>query len=343
MSFSSLGLSDALLKAISKKGYTTPSPIQQKAIPPVLEGKDVLASAQTGTGKTAGFTLPILQLLSQGQQLRQRPIRALILTPTRELAAQILANINEYSTFLDLKSTVIFGGVNQNPQVTQLRQGVDILVATPGRLIDLQNQGLISLAKVEILVLDEADRMLDMGFLRDIERILKVLPSKRQNLLFSATFSRDIKQLAMGILHHPVQVEATPENTTVDAIIQKVYPVAKEKKTDLIIKLITEGNWKQILVFTRTKQGANKLTESMISSGIKAAAIHGNKGQGARTKALAGFRRLRTPHWSYRESWRKWRSDFFIQSRRNCFFTRYRKTNWIKITQRTNYRFRTRS
>ena len=290
MSFSSLGLSDALLKAISKKGYTTPSPIQQKAIPPVLEGKDVLASAQTGTGKTAGFTLPILQLLSQGQQLRQRPIRALILTPTRELAAQILANINEYSTFLDLKSTVIFGGVNQNPQVTQLRQGVDILVATPGRLIDLQNQGLISLAKVEILVLDEADRMLDMGFLRDIERILKVLPSKRQNLLFSATFSRDIKQLAMGILHHPVQVEATPENTTVDAIVQKVYPVAKEKKTDLIIKLITEGNWKQILVFTRTKQGANKLTESMISAGIKAAAIHGNKGQGARTKALAGFK-----------------------------------------------------
>ena len=290
MSFSSLGLSDALLKAISKKGYTTPSPIQQKAIPPILEGKDVLASAQTGTGKTAGFTLPILQLLSQGQQLRQRPIRALILTPTRELAAQILANINEYSTFLDLKSTVIFGGVNQNPQVTQLRQGVDILVATPGRLIDLQNQGLISLAKVEILVLDEADRMLDMGFLRDIERILKVLPSKRQNLLFSATFSRDIKQLAMGILHHPVQVEATPENTTVDAIIQKVYPVAKEKKTDLIIKLITEGNWKQILVFTRTKQGANKLTESMISAGIKAAAIHGNKGQGARTRALAGFK-----------------------------------------------------
>ncbi|MFV8353780.1 DEAD/DEAH box helicase [Flavobacterium sp. XS2P14] len=290
MSFNSLGLSDALLKAISKKGYTTPSPIQQKAIPPILEGKDVLASAQTGTGKTAGFTLPILQILSQGQQLRQRPIRALILTPTRELAAQILANIKEYSEFLDLKSTVIFGGVNQNPQVTQLRQGIDILVATPGRLIDLQNQGLISLAKVEILVLDEADRMLDMGFLRDIERILKVLPSKRQNLLFSATFSKDIKKLAMGILHQPVHVEATPENTTVDAIIQKVYPVAKEKKTELIIKLITEGNWKQILVFTRTKQGANKLTESMISAGIKAAAIHGNKGQGARTKALAGFK-----------------------------------------------------
>lgn len=290
MSFNSLGLSDALLKAISKKGYTTPSPIQQKAIPPILEGKDVLASAQTGTGKTAGFTLPILQLLSQGQQLRQRPVRALILTPTRELAAQILANIKEYSIFLDLRSTVIFGGVNQNPQVSQLRQGVDILVATPGRLIDLQNQGLISLSKVEILVLDEADRMLDMGFLKDIERVMKVLPPKRQNLLFSATFSKDIKKLAMGILHHPVQVEATPENTTVDAIVQKIYPVAKEKKTELIIKLITEGNWKQILVFTRTKQGANKLTESMISSGIKAAAIHGNKGQGARTKALAGFK-----------------------------------------------------
>ncbi|RBN50732.1 DEAD/DEAH box helicase [Flavobacterium psychrolimnae] len=290
MSFNSLGLSDALLKAISKKGYTTPSPIQKKAIPPILEGKDVLASAQTGTGKTAGFTLPILQILSQGQQLRQRPIRALILTPTRELAAQILANIKEYSVFLDLKSTVIFGGVNQNPQVMQLRQGVDILVATPGRLIDLQNQGLISLAKVEILVLDEADRMLDMGFVRDIERIIKVLPTKRQNLMFSATFSTDIKKLAMGILHHPVHVEATPENTTVDAITQIIYPVAKEKKTELIIKLITEGNWKQILVFTRTKQGANKLTESMISAGIKAAAIHGNKGQGARTKALAGFK-----------------------------------------------------
>lgn len=290
MSFNSLGLSEALLKAISKKGYTTPSPIQQKAIPPILEGKDVLASAQTGTGKTAGFTLPILQLLSQGKNLSHRPIRALILTPTRELAAQVFANIKEYSEFLDLSGAVIFGGVNQKPQVAQLRQGVDILVATPGRLIDLQNQGLVSLSKVEILVLDEADRMLDMGFLRDIERIMKVLPPRRQNLMFSATFSRDIKKLAMGILHHPVQVEATPENTTVDAIIQKIYHVAKEKKTTLIIKLITEGNWKQILVFTRTKQGANKLCESMNNAGIVAAAIHGNKGQGARTKALAGFK-----------------------------------------------------
>ena len=290
MSFNSLGLSDALLKAISKKGYTTPSPIQQKAIPPILEGKDVLASAQTGTGKTAGFTLPILQILSQGKQLSHRPVRALILTPTRELAAQIFENLKEYSTYLDIRSTVIFGGVNQKPQVAQLRNGIDVLVATPGRLIDLQNQGLISLSKVEILVLDEADRMLDMGFLRDIERIMKVLPQKRQNLLFSATFSKDIKKLAMGILHNPVHVEATPENTTVDAIIQKIYPCAKDKKTNLIIKLISEGNWKQVLVFTRTKQGANKLTEAMIAAGIKAAAIHGNKGQGARTRALAGFK-----------------------------------------------------
>ncbi|MBC5842565.1 DEAD/DEAH box helicase [Flavobacterium sp. F-380] len=290
MSFNSLGLSDALLKAISKKGYTNPSPIQQKAIPPILEGKDVLASAQTGTGKTAGFTLPILQILSQGKHLSNRPVRALILTPTRELAAQILANIKEYSEFLDLRTTVLFGGVNQKPQVAQLRQGIDILVATPGRLLDLHNQGLLSLAKVEILVLDEADRMLDMGFVRDIEKIIKLVPAKRQNLMFSATFSKDIKKLATGILNNPVHVEATPENTTVDAITQKVYPTAKEKKTELIIKLITDGNWKQILVFTRTKQGANKLTEAMISAGIKAAAIHGNKGQGARTKALAGFK-----------------------------------------------------
>lgn len=290
MSFNSLGLSDALLKAISKKGYTNPSPIQQKAIPPILEGKDVLASAQTGTGKTAGFTLPILQILSRGKHLSQRPIRALILTPTRELAAQILANIKEYSEFLDLRTAVMFGGVNQKPQVAQLRQGIDILVATPGRLLDLQNQGLLSLAKVEILVLDEADRMLDMGFVRDIEKIIKLVPAKRQNLMFSATFSKDIKKLATGILNNPVHVEATPENTTVDAITQKVYPTAKEKKTELIIKLITDGNWQQILVFTRTKQGANKLTEAMISAGIKAAAIHGNKGQGARTKALAGFK-----------------------------------------------------
>lgn len=290
MSFNSLGLSQALLKAISKKGYTTPSPIQQKAIPSILEGKDVLASAQTGTGKTAGFTLPLLHLLSQGQTLRHRPVRALVLTPTRELAAQVYANVKEYSEFLDLRSAVIFGGVNQNPQVNHLRQGVDILVATPGRLIDLHNQNVLSLAKIEILVLDEADRMLDMGFLRDIERIMKMMPTKRQNLMFSATFSKDIKKLAHGILNHPVQVEATPENSTVDAISQKIYRVAKGKKAGLAIKLISEGDWRQVLMFTRTKHGANKLCKSLISSGITAAAIHGNKSQGARTKALSGFK-----------------------------------------------------
>lgn len=290
MSFQSLGLSEALLKAVSKKGYTTPSPIQQKAIPPVLEGKDVLASAQTGTGKTAGFTLPMLHLLSENPKEKYRPIRALILTPTRELAAQVYANVREYSEFLNLRSTVIFGGVNQKPQAATIRQGVDILVATPGRLLDLQNQGLLSLKRVEIFVLDEADRMLDMGFLRDIEKVIKSMPEKRQNLMFSATFSKEIKKLAHGILNHPVQVEATPENTTVEAISQKVYRVAKGLKTGLIIKLISEGNWKQVLVFTRTKHGANKLCEKMVKSGITAAAIHGNKSQGARTKALAGFK-----------------------------------------------------
>ncbi|TDU39440.1 ATP-dependent RNA helicase RhlE [Gelidibacter sediminis] len=291
MSFNSLGLSDALLKAVSKQGYTTPSPIQQKAIPLVLEGKDVLASAQTGTGKTAGFTLPLLQLLSQGQPLRQRPVRALVLTPTRELAAQVYQNVKQYSTYLDIRSTVIFGGVNQNPQVATLRNGVDVLVATPGRLLDLHNQRLVSLANVEILVLDEADRMLDMGFLRDIKKIMAVMPAKRQNLLFSATFSKDIKALANEILNHPVLVEATPENTTVDAIDQQVYRVAKGLKPDLLVKLITDGNWEQVLVFTRTKHGANKLTKKLISSHITAMAIHGNKSQGARTKALDGFKK----------------------------------------------------
>ena len=290
MSFKSLGLSEPLLKAIQKKGYETPSPIQAKAIPPVLEGRDVLASAQTGTGKTAGFTLPLLHLLSNGPEQRHRPIRALILTPTRELAAQVYANVKEYSEFLNIRSTVIFGGVNQKPQVNKLSQGVDVLVATPGRLIDLENQGVLSLNKVEIFVLDEADRMLDMGFLRDIERVMKLMPAKRQNLMFSATFSKDIKKLAYSILNNPIQVEATPENTAVEVIEQKVYRVAKGKKTGLIIKLISEGNWKQVLVFTRTKHGANKLCKKMISDGITAAAIHGNKSQGARTKALAGFK-----------------------------------------------------
>jgi ATP-dependent RNA helicase RhlE len=290
MSFKSLGLSEPLLRAISKKGYETPSPIQAKAIPPVLDGKDVLASAQTGTGKTAGFTLPLLHNLTKQQSQRHRPIRALILTPTRELAAQVYTNVKEYSEFLDIRSAVIFGGVNQKPQVATIKNGIDVLVATPGRLIDLENQGLLSLKRVEIFVLDEADRMLDMGFLRDIERVMKLIPDKRQNLMFSATFSKDIKKLAYSILNNPVMVEATPENTAVEVIEQKVYRVAKTKKTGLIIKLISEGDWQQVLVFTRTKHGANRLTKKMVSAGITAAAIHGNKSQGARTKALAGFK-----------------------------------------------------
>ena len=290
MPFKSLGLSKALLDAVNKQGYTSPSPIQQKAIPLILERKDILASAQTGTRKTAGFTLPMLQILSQRQPLRKRPIRALVLTPTRELAAQVHSNVKSYSEFLDIRSTVIFGGVNQRPQIAKLRNGVDILVATPGRLLDLQNQRLLFLSNIEIFVLDEADRMLDMGFLRDIRKIIDLMPRKRQNLLFSATFSKEIKKLASDFLNHPVMVEATPENTTVDAIEQKVYRVAKDKKTGLIIKLISEGNWKQVLVFTRTKHGANRLCEKMVKAGISASAIHGNKSQGARTKALAGFK-----------------------------------------------------
>ncbi|WP_411767783.1 DEAD/DEAH box helicase [Winogradskyella sp. A3E31] len=293
MSFKSLGLSEPILRAISKKGYEEPSPIQAKAIPPILEGKDVLASAQTGTGKTAGFTLPLLHYLSENPKEKFRPIRALILTPTRELAAQVHANVKDYSEFLNIRSTVIFGGVNQKPQVATIRRGVDILIATPGRLLDLESQGALSLKRVEVLILDEADRMLDMGFLRDIERIMKLMPKKRQNLMFSATFSKDIKKLAYSILNNPVQVEATPENTAVEVINQTVYRVAKAKKTDLIIKLIAEGNWKQVLVFTRTKHGANRLTKKMISAGITAAAIHGNKSQGARTKALDGFKKGR--------------------------------------------------
>ncbi len=291
MSFDDLGLSTSLLHAVERQGYTEPSPIQEKAIPLILERRDVLASAQTGTGKTAGFTLPILQILSEGHQLRKRPVRALVLTPTRELAAQVSENVKAYGEFLHLRSTVIFGGVNQNPQVKALRNGVDILIATPGRLLDLHNQRLLSLASVEILVLDEADRMLDMGFLRDINKILALMPPRRQNLLFSATFSKEIKQLANGFLHNPVLVEATPENTTVEKIIQKSIRVDKGKKPALIIKLISEGNWKQVLVFTRTKHGANRLSEKMNKSGITASAIHGNKSQGARTKALAGFKK----------------------------------------------------
>lgn len=290
MSFKSLGLSDALLKAVSKKGYTTPSPIQQKAIPKILERRDILASAQTGTGKTAGFALPMLQILASKPTLRKRPVRALILTPTRELAAQVYDDVRNYSEFVDIRATVVFGGVNANPQIRTLRQGVDVLVATPGRLLDLHGQGVFSFNSVEILVLDEADRMLDMGFLRDIKRILALLPKKRQNLLFSATFSKEIKQLANSFLHQPILVEATPENTTAEKVDQKIYRTNKSKKTDLVIKLITEGKWKQVLIFTRTKHGANRLAEKLDKAGISSSAIHGNKSQGARTKALAGFK-----------------------------------------------------
>lgn len=291
MSFNSLGLSESLLKAVNKKGYTQPSPIQQKAIPLILERKDVLASAQTGTGKTAGFVLPILQILSESAPLSRRPIRSLVLTPTRELAAQVYENVKEYSEFVDFRSTVIFGGVNQKPQVNTIRNGVDLLVATPGRLLDLHNQKLLSLASVEIFVLDEADRMLDMGFLRDIQRIIALLPNKRQNLMFSATFSHDIKKLANTILNHPVAVEATPENITAEKVEHRVIRVDKGQKTELTIKLITEGNWKQVLIFTRTKHGANKLCEKLTKSGVSSAAIHGNKAQNARTAALDGFKK----------------------------------------------------
>ncbi|WP_224491138.1 DEAD/DEAH box helicase [Robertkochia flava] len=290
MSFTSLGLSEALLKAISQQGYTQPSPIQEKAIPRILEGKDVLASAQTGTGKTAGFTLPMLQLLSQTTISRHRPVKALVLTPTRELAAQVEASIKQYGAFLSLRSMVIFGGVSQHAQVQELKKGVDVLIATPGRLLDLHQQGLLSLRQVEILVLDEADRMLDMGFLRDIKKILALLPAKRQNLLFSATFSPEIKALAQGFMQRPVLVEATPENTTVEVIEQKVFLVDKKAKPIFLINKIKEENWKQALVFTRTKHGANKLCKKLMNQGITAAPIHGNKSQTARTKALADFK-----------------------------------------------------
>ncbi len=293
MSFKSLGLIPELLKAVEKQVYTIPSPIQEKAIPKVLERKDVLASAQTGTGKTAGFTLPILQILHQTKKEGRRPVRALVLTPTRELAAQVHKNVMDYSQFLDIKSTVIFGGVNAKPQIKSLKYGVDIVVATPGRLLDLIDQRALSLGRVDILVLDEADRMLDMGFLRDIKKIIAMMPTRRQNLLFSATFSKEIKKLAEGILTKPVLVEAERENSTAEMVVQKAYRIDKDDKIEFTIKLISDGNWKQVLIFTRTKHRANKLSEKLEKAGISSAAIHGNKSQGARTKALAAFKSAR--------------------------------------------------
>jgi len=290
MLFKSLGLTAAFVKAVEEKGYTTPSPIQQKTIPHILQGKDVLASAQTGTGKTASFTLPVLQYLTETKHPKFGPLRALVLTPTRELAAQVYENIKEYSKYTNIKSGVVFGGVNIVSQKAMLKYGVDILVATPGRLLDLHSQNAVSFKRIDVLILDEADRMLDMGFARDLNKIISFMPVKRQNLLFSATFSPEIRKLAEGILNNPIFVAAEPQNSTAVKVTHKVYKIDKNKKSDFMIQLIKANDWKQVLVFTRTKHGANKLTEKLIKSNISAAAIHGNKSQGARTKALKNFK-----------------------------------------------------
>jgi len=290
--FNELGLIEPILRAINDAGYTTPTPIQSKAIPLVLSGGDLLAGAQTGTGKTAGFTLPILHLLSQkppAAKIAGRP-RCLMLTPTRELAAQIEESVGTYGKYLPLTSTVIFGGVNANPQIARLKKPLDILVATPGRLLDHANQKNVDLSGVEILVLDEADRMLDMGFIRDIKKILAMLPKQRQNLLFSATFSDEIKALTDGLLHNPGFVEVARRNTASELVEQTVHMVAQSHKRELMSYLIQKNDWQQVLIFTRTKHGANRLAEKLVKDGIQAAAIHGNKSQGARTKALAQFK-----------------------------------------------------
>jgi ATP-dependent RNA helicase RhlE len=291
MSFESLGLSDALLRAVADVGYTTPTPIQLQAIPAVMSGGDLMAGAQTGTGKTAGFVLPLLQRLAATPRAAgKRPIRVLILTPTRELAAQVEESVRVYGKYLEITSTVVFGGVSINPQIDMLRRGVDILVATPGRLLDHCGQRTVDLSKVETLVLDEADRMLDMGFIPDIKRIIALLPRKRQNLLFSATFSDEIRDLANGMLQSPTQIQATPRNTTVEAVSQTVHPVEARRKAELLVHLVKDQQWFQVLVFTRTKHGANKLALQLEKNGITALAIHGNKSQNARTRALAEFK-----------------------------------------------------
>ncbi len=297
MSFNTLGLSDAIVRAVTEAGYTAPTPIQAKAIPAVLGGGDLLAGAQTGTGKTAGFTLPVLHRLSTDKvgaaltnKSSKRPIRALVLAPTRELAAQVEENVRTYAKYTNLNSAVIFGGVGIHPQIKLLANGVDILVATPGRLLDHVAQGTIKLDKIEILILDEADRMLDMGFIHDIRKVLAVLPPKRQNLLFSATFSDEIKALADRLLDNPAMIEVAPRNSTVEVIAQKIHPVDRDKKHPMLAHLIKSNGWKQVLVFTRTKHGANKLVEQLGKDGIGAMAIHGNKSQSARTKALAEFK-----------------------------------------------------
>jgi len=292
MSFESLGLRSELLRAVSEKGYNEPTPIQRQAIPIILEGRDIMGGAQTGTGKTAGFTLPLLQrLMATGKEQKgRRPIRALVLTPTRELAAQVAESVDTYGRHLPLKSTVVFGGVSINPQKMKLIKGVDILVATPGRLLDHVSQNSANLSKVDILVLDEADRMLDMGFIRDIRKILALLPKQKQTLLFSATFSDEIKQLSNSLLKSPALIEVARRNTASETVTQVVHPVDKTRKRELLSLLIGSNNWKQVLVFNRTKHGANRLTEQLNTDGITSAAIHGNKSQGARTKALADFK-----------------------------------------------------
>ncbi len=292
MSFASLGLRAELHRAVSEKGYSVPTPIQRQAIPLILEGRDLMGGAQTGTGKTAGFTLPLLQRLMSFDKPVQgrRPIRALVLTPTRELAAQVAESVHTYGRYLPLKSTVVFGGVSINPQKMKLIKGVDILVATPGRLLDHVSQRSVNLSKVDILVLDEADRMLDMGFIRDIRKVLALMPKQKQTLLFSATFSDEIKKLANDLLKSPALIEVAQRNASSELVTQVVHPVDKSRKRELLSWLIGSNNWKQVLVFTRTKHGADRLTKQLIADGITAAAIHGNKSQGARTKALANFK-----------------------------------------------------
>ena len=290
MTFSALGLCDLLLKAVEEQGYTAPSSIQNKAIPAVLSQRDVMAVAHTGTGKTASFTLPMLQLLSVGPEPQPQNVRALIITPTRELAAQVASNVKDYSRHMNIRSAAVFGGVRIEPQISELQLGLDVLVATPGRLIDIYNQQAISFEQLEMLVLDEADRMLDLGFIDDIRRIQMLLPSKRQTLMFSATFSQEIKSLAKGMLNNPLLLEVVAAKRTVDSIVQKVHPVDKERKTELLIHLIKKNNWHQVLVFSRTKHGADDLVLQLEKANVSAASIHANRTQHARTGALDGFK-----------------------------------------------------
>jgi ATP-dependent RNA helicase RhlE len=290
MKFTELNLSAPILEAVADQGYKTPTPIQAKAIPVVMEGKDLMAAAQTGTGKTAGFVLPILERLSKGEHARANQARALILTPTRELAAQVAESVATYSKHLPLRSTVVFGGVKINPQMMKLRRGVDVLVATPGRLLDLYNQNAVRFKQLDVVVLDEADRMLDMGFIHDIRKILSYLPKRRQSLMFSATFSQEIRHLAKSLLNNPVEVSVSPRNTAAPTVEQWICPVDKKRKSALLAELIVENKWRQVLVFSRTKHGANRLTKYLEDRGFKAAAIHGNKSQGARTRALTQFK-----------------------------------------------------